>query len=91
MSVTCNTLLTMKSKANTPPGTRKPESASRVRRYREALRTQGLKQVTHWVPDTRRGEFLTEYRRQLAVLAKASDSFDWMNWLDEVRCTEGWV
>ncbi|MDQ2834119.1 MAG: antitoxin MazE family protein [Acidobacteriota bacterium] len=81
----------MKSTPNKPSEPRRPESASRVRRHRETLRARGLKPVTHWVPDVRRAELLEEYQRQLGVLSARNESSEITDWMDKVRCTEGWV
>ena len=44
---------------------------SRVQKYRDALRTAGLRPVQIWVPDTRRPDFEEECRRQCRLVAQA--------------------
>ena len=51
-------------------------TAERVRKRRAAMRTQGLRPVQIWVPDTRSAGFAEECRRQtrLAAAADRADS-----------------
>ena len=44
---------------------------TRVQRYRDALRTAGLRPVQIWVPDTRRPDFAEECRRQSRLVTQA--------------------
>jgi len=67
----------------------------RVRKHREALRAQGLRPVTRWVPDTRTPEFQAEYRRQWEVLAtyaraNPETEAEFWDWADAVQATDGW-
>lgn len=56
-------------------------SASRVRRHRQAMREAGMRPMQIWVPDTRRPDFNEEAHRQARRVAqadradKALDSF----------------
>jgi hypothetical protein len=65
----------------------------RVRKHREALRANGLRPVTRWVPDTRNPEFVEQYRAQVARLTAHSESegSEFWDWVDRVQCTDGWV
>jgi Protein of unknown function (DUF3018) len=50
--------------------TKKKAAKERVRKHRESLRAQGLRPVQIWVPDTRRPQFLSRYRRQLEKISE---------------------
>jgi hypothetical protein len=76
--------------------TKKPEvgtAKERVRKHRQALRASGLRPITRWVPDTRKPEFIEQYRAQIARLTahSESDGSEFWEWMDQVRCTDGWV
>lgn len=43
----------------------------RVQKYRDSLRSAGLRPVQIWVPDTRRPDFAEECRRQSLLVARA--------------------
>lgn len=45
----------------------------KVRRYREAMRRQGLRPLQIWVPDTRAPGFDEEARRQSRAVAAARE------------------
>ena len=47
----------------------KPSSAKKVRAHRARLRTQGLRPVQIWVPDTRLPAFVRQARRQARLVA----------------------
>ena len=65
----------------------------RVRKHRQALRASGLRPITRWVPDTRNPDFVEQYRAQIARLTahSESDGSEFWEWMDQVRCTDGWV
>jgi hypothetical protein len=67
------------------------DSADRVKRHRAMMRARGMRIVSHWVPDTRKPDFLREYRAQLAALAANPEKAGFWRWMDKVRSTEGWV
>lgn len=46
-------------------------TSERVRKYRNTLRSAGLRPVQIWVPDTRRAGFAAECRRQAVLVANA--------------------
>ena len=48
-----------------------PTVAQRVQKHRDALRSQGLRLVQIWVPDTRAPGFADECARQAALAASA--------------------
>lgn len=45
--------------------------SARVQKYRDGLRSAGLRPVQIWVPDTRRPGFAQECRRQCRLAARA--------------------
>ena len=47
-------------------------SAQRVEKHRAALRTQGLRPIQIWVPDTRAPGFAEECARQAAIVNEAN-------------------
>jgi hypothetical protein len=65
----------------------------RVSKHRQTLRASGLRPVTRWVPDTRDPKFIKKYRAQIAKLAARSESegSEFWEWMEQVRCTDGWV
>lgn len=46
-------------------------TVDRVKKYREALRAQGLRPVQIWVPDTHSSDFAVECQRQAKIAAEA--------------------
>ena len=77
--------------ATTDPKT--SSAKERVRKHRQALRASGLRPITRWVPDTRNPDFVEQYRAQIARLTahSESDGSEFWEWMDQVRCTDGWV
>ena len=66
---------------------------SRVQKYRDTLRSAGLRPVQIWVPDTRRPDFAQECRRQcrLAAQADMADA-DIQRFMDEALADmDGWA
>ena len=70
-----------------------PNSASsskeRVRRYREAMRAQGYRTITLWIPDARRPGFAEECRRQSRLLRASTAEKRFLDALDLPE-VEGW-
>jgi hypothetical protein len=62
----------------------------RVRRRREALRSQGLRPVQVWVPDTRRPGFAEECRRQSLSLRDDLHEEETLDWLEAAADRAGW-
>lgn len=62
----------------------------RVRRHREVLRSQGLRPVQIWVPDTRRAGFAEECRRQSLLVRNDAEERDVLDWLDTVADRDAW-
>jgi len=82
--VTCNEIEEL-AVAHTPVN-------ARVQKRREALRRAGLRPVQIWVPDTRRGDFAEQCRRQARRVAQA-DRADpvLLEFLDEALAdVDGW-
>lgn len=64
----------------------KTSNAQRVERYREKLRSQGMRPIQIWVPDTRRRGFAEEAQRQgRLVSASYSEDPDLAWWLDSAE------
>jgi len=56
-------------------------TSEKTARYRDRLRTQGLRPIQIWVPDTRSKTLVEEVRRQ-SLLVSRTDDPDLMNELD---------
>ena len=78
-------------KVKAPAESTPTNSAERVKRHRAILRARGMRLVSHWVPDTRKPEFVRQYRKQLVVLAANPEGAGFWKRVDKVRATEGWV
>jgi len=81
---------------NVTSNSRSRAARERVRKHREALRANGLRPVTRWVPDTRNPEFVAEYRRQVLALAESARAnpereAEYWKWAEAVQADEGWV
>ncbi len=67
----------------------------RVRKHREALRAQGLRPVTRWVPDTRDPAFQAEYRRQALAwadhLRTSPEAQAEVTYWESMASDQGWV
>ncbi|MBS0522928.1 MAG: DUF3018 family protein [Proteobacteria bacterium] len=63
--------------------TRKSAHAASVRRYRERMRAQGLRQVSLWLYDRSDPLFRRECRRQSLIAARAKSSGDIDSVLDQ--------
>jgi hypothetical protein len=64
-------------------------SRERVRRHREAMRANGYRTVTLWLPDTRRPGFGEECRRQSQIIQKSAAEKKYLEELDLPE-VEGW-
>jgi Protein of unknown function (DUF3018) len=62
----------------------------RVRRHRAVLRSQGLRPVQIWVPDTRRPGFAEECRRQSLLARSDAEEREVLDWLHSVADRDGW-
>jgi hypothetical protein len=64
----------------------KPASGSssrdKVRAHRKRLRTQGMRPITIWVPDTRSPGFAAEARRQCRIANKSPYAAEDQRWVD---------
>ncbi len=67
--------------------------AERVRQHREKMRSEGLRPVQLWVPDSRNPDFLKECRRQSRLAARADKADkDLHQFLDQaLEDVEGWT
>ena len=65
--------------------------APRVQRHRANLKSQGMRPVQLWVPDTRSAQFAAECRRQSALLAADPHERETIDWIAQVADTDGWT
>ena len=61
-----------------------------MNRKRKRPRAAGLRPIQIWVPDTRRGGFAEECRRQSRLLQGDRHEAETLAWLEAVADTEGW-
>jgi len=72
--------------------TRKSAHAASARRYRERMRTQGLRQVSLWLYDRSDPQFRRECRRQSLIASRAKSGDDIDAVLDQVLAEiEDWT
>jgi hypothetical protein len=70
---------------------RKPSSsAARVRRHRDAMRKQGLKPVTLWLPDVNNPAYIAEVQRQCRLVAEDPHEAEHNDWLAAVLADQDW-
>jgi hypothetical protein len=63
-----------------------------VQRYRERMKSSGLRLVQIWLPDTRARGFAEECRRQsLAAKRGARSERDAMGWVESLGDMDGWT
>jgi len=62
----------------------------RVHKYRAKLRTEGMRPIQIWVPDTRRSGFAEECRRQSLLVKDDLHEKELLEFLDDVADREGW-
>lgn len=62
----------------------------RVAEYRRSRRSEGLRLIQIWVPDTRAAAFATECRRQSALIAGDASERAATNWVEAAADVEGW-
>jgi len=62
-----------------------------VRRYREKMRSQGLRPIQIWVPDTRSPKFAEECRRQSLTAAHHESERGIARLIESAQDTEGWT
>ena len=59
-------------------------NARRVQRRRDRLRSQGLRPLQIWVPDTRAPGFAEEAARQARLIAEKTTTEEELNFLDRL-------
>jgi Protein of unknown function (DUF3018) len=83
----------MKSGSKSGNGANSPSSSNsskeRVRRHRAAMRAQGYRTITLWIPDARRPGFAEECRRQSRLLRESRAEKRYLEAL-ELPEVEGW-
>ena len=60
------------------------DSRDKVRRYRERLRSQGLRPIQIWVPDVRTPAFAAEAHRQSLAVAQSDSAREDQAFIDAV-------
>jgi hypothetical protein len=63
---------------------------NKMRAYRDRLRSQGLRPVQHWVPDTRAPAFIAEARRQWRAVRANRGEDDALDFVEAVADVDGW-
>lgn len=63
----------------------------RVKKYRDHLRTLGLRPIQIWVPDTRVKGFLEECKRQSMLVKNDPQEKEILNWISSVSDDKGWA
>lgn len=66
-------------------------SREKMQRYRDRLKSAGLRPVQIWVPDTRSRNFAAEVRRQSLLVSAGPDEHEVMDFIDAVADTDGWA
>lgn len=59
-------------------------SRDKVRAHRKRLRSQGLRPVQIWVPDTRTEAFKAQAHRQSLIVARSAHAHDDQEFIDAV-------
>ncbi len=67
-----------------PSTTKRNSVRVKVKTQRERLRTQGLRPIQIWVPDTRAPEFAKEARRQSRLAARSAHADDDQAFVDSL-------
>jgi hypothetical protein len=63
---------------------------NKMRAYRDRLRSQGLRPVQHWVPDTRGPAFIAEMQRQWRLIGGSRGEDEVLDFIEAVADFEGW-
>lgn len=71
--------------------TSRHSSASAMRKLRNQRRSDGMRPIQLWVPDTRQPEFVAECRRQVRnVASNVIHEREMMDWIESTADTQGW-
>lgn len=66
-------------------------SASAMQKLRSQRRSNGMRPIQLWVPDTRQPEFVAECHRQVRnVASHATHEREMMDWIESTADTQGW-
>jgi hypothetical protein len=66
------------------PGHTRLTAREKQQRYRTRLRSQGLRPVQIWVPDTKAPGFAEECRRQAQRINRAADEQESLDFIDDI-------
>ncbi|HOV84883.1 MAG TPA: antitoxin MazE family protein [Syntrophobacteraceae bacterium] len=62
----------------------------KMQRYRERLRSAGLRPVQVWVPDTSAPGFAEEARRQSLLVSRSPSEEEALDFIEAAADTDGW-
>ena len=61
---------------------RSKSSRDKVRKYRQRMRTKGMRLIQVWVPDTRTAAFAKEAKRQSLLANRSAHAAEDQAWVD---------
>ena len=64
--------------------------SEKMRRYRERLRSAGLRPVQMWVPDTGAPGFAEEARRQSVLVSRGAGEREALDFIEAAADVDGW-
>jgi Protein of unknown function (DUF3018) len=73
------------------PRTTAKDGLDKFRRLRANRRSQGMRLLRIWVPDTKAPGFAEEARRQAALLRDAPEEREALDFIEAVTDTDGWT
>jgi hypothetical protein len=76
--------MTAKPKAKASRKGRPKSSREKVQAYRARMRSQGLRPIQIWVPDTRSPEFAAEAHRQSLAISRSPQEKDDQAYIDSI-------
>lgn len=74
-----------------PTSTRRSASSATAQRYRQKMRSMGLRPLQIWVPDTRSPKFAAECRRQSLLAAQQPSEQEIMDFMEAAQDIDGWT
>ena len=72
-----------------PTSTHRSASSTTAQRYRQKMRSMGLRPLQIWVPDTRSPKFAAECRRQSLLAAQQPGEREIMDFMEAAQDTDG--
>jgi hypothetical protein len=74
-----------------PTSTRRSANSATAQRYRQKMRSLGLRPLQIWVPDTRSPKFAAECRRQSLLAAQQPSEREIMDFMEAAQDIDGWT